>query len=68
MSESVKGFPSSSTEALAYLYIKQQDLHGKTPAEIHTMYQDAYYEILKDHRKKYDSKWFIKKNEEIRQP
>ena len=49
----LKTFPSSNIEALALLYVQNQDLKGKTPAEIHTMYQDALYEIkqdLRDHR------------------
>ena len=41
-------FPSSNIEALALLYVQNQDLKGKTPAEIHTMYQDALYEIKLD--------------------
>ena len=44
----LKTFPSSDIEALALLYVQNQDLRGKTPAEIHTMYQDALYEIKQD--------------------
>lgn len=40
------------------LYLQNQDLREKTPSEIHTMYQEAYYEILKDHRIKAKSGWF----------
>ena len=59
MSDSAfKTFPGSYAEALALLYVQNQDLGGKTPSEIHTMYQEAYYEILKDHRAKRDSGWF----------
>lgn len=53
-----KTFPSSSSEALALLYVQSQDLKGKTPAEIHTLYLDALYEIRQDWREKRDSGYF----------
>lgn len=53
-----KTFPSSFTEALALTYVQHQDLNGKTPAEIHTMYWEALYEIRKDYREKHDSGYF----------
>lgn len=56
--ETLKTFPDSYAEALAMLYLQNQDLREKTPSEIHTMYQEAYYEILKDHRIKAKSGWF----------
>lgn len=54
MAESVKldSFPADCMEAIAYLYVQQQDLSGKSPAEIYTLYQEAYYEIRKDHLQK----------------
>lgn len=58
MSDTFKTFPDSPSEALAMLYLQNQDLRGKTPSEIHTMYQEAYYEILKDRRDKLHSGWF----------
>lgn len=63
MSENVNlnSFPSDETEALAYLYVQAQDLSGKTPTEIHTMYQEAYYEIRADRRSKRASGWFTEK-------
>lgn len=63
MSENVnlRSFPSNESEALAYLYVQAQDLSGKTPTEIHTMYQEAYYEILADRRSKKPSGWFTAK-------
>ena len=57
-------FPSNHTEALAYLYVQSQDLTGKTPAEIHNMYFDAYYEIIRENQKKWDDGWFNQKQEE----
>ena len=38
-------FPSTRTEALAMLYLQNQDLSGKTPKEIQKMYFEAYSEI-----------------------
>ena len=38
-------FPSSSTEALAFLFTQNQDLKGKSPKEITEIYYDAYYQI-----------------------
>lgn len=58
-------FPSSVEEAIAMLYLKEQDLIGKTPVEIYNMYWDAYYEISKDYREKVNSKWFIQQREVI---
>ena len=56
--ETLKTFPDSYAEGLAMLYLQNQDLREKTPSEIRTMYQEAYYEILKDHRIKAKSGWF----------
>ena len=53
----LKTFPSSNIEALALLYVQNQDLKGKTPAEIHTMYQ-ALYEIKQDWREKRNNGYF----------
>lgn len=59
MSNDIKlnSFPSTRTEALAFLYVKSQDLTGKSPSEIQTMYFEAYYEIKRDYSKKYNSGW-----------
>lgn len=35
-------FPSSRAEALAWLYIQNQDLTGKTPEEIDELYWSAF--------------------------
>ena len=51
-------FPSDRSEALAMLYLQNQDLKGKTPEEIQTMYFEAYYAILRDHRSKRAAGWF----------
>ena len=51
-------FPSSAEEAVAMLYVQSQDLSEKSPSEIYTMYQLAYYEIRKDKREKQNSGWF----------
>lgn len=38
-------FPSTRTEALAMLYLQNQDLSNKSPKEIQEMYFWAYSEI-----------------------
>ncbi len=54
----LSSFPASETEALAMLYMQNQDLHGKTPEELQAMYYETYYTLLKDWYKKHDSGWF----------
>lgn len=48
-------FPKDKVEALAFLYVKSQDLSNKTPAEINTMYLNAYHEISRDNKDKISS-------------
>lgn len=50
-------FPSNRTEALALLYLQSQDLSGKTPEEIQTMYFEAYYKLRADYQVKRKSSW-----------
>ena len=38
-------FPETVTEALAMLYVQNQDLSGVTPEGLLDMYQDAYQRI-----------------------
>lgn len=64
----LESFPGSVPEALAYLYVKSQDLSGMTPTQIHTMYYEAYYEISRDRKAKLDAGWFKEKREEVRRP
>ena len=45
MSDSLKAFPSNDVEALAYLYVKSQDLSTLTPSQIYDKYRNAYKEI-----------------------
>lgn len=40
-----KTFPSSRTEALAMLYLQNQDLSGKSPKEIQEMFVSACKEM-----------------------
>ncbi len=61
-------FPASVEEEIAMLYVKGQDLTGKSPVDIYNMYWDAYYKILKDHREKLNSHWFNQQREAIRRP
>lgn len=54
-------FPQSRIEALAMLYLQSQDLTGKSPSEIQSMYFEALYELERDFRDKRSSGWFKKK-------
>ena len=45
MSDSFKCFPSTEMEAIAFLYVQNQDLTNKSAAEIHVMYREALKEI-----------------------
>ena len=40
-----KTFPETETEALAMLYVQNQDLSGVTPEGLLDMYQNAYQKI-----------------------
>ena len=40
-------FPASEAQALALLYVQNQDLSGLTPEEIYDKYRDAYECIYK---------------------
>ena len=46
----LKTFPGNETEALAMLWIQNQDLSNATPEELLDKYQDAYDKI-KEHKK-----------------
>lgn len=61
---SVQQFPSSELEAIALLYVQNQDLSGKTPTEMINLYYEAYYEILGDYARKRNAKWFSEKRSE----
>lgn len=41
----LRAFPSDRYDALAMLFLRNQDLSGKTPEEIAIMYDDAYEKI-----------------------
>lgn len=43
-------FPENETQALAMLYVQNQDLSSATPEQLFDLYQDAYDKI-KAHRK-----------------
>lgn len=45
-------FPDSATEALAMLYVQNQDLSGITPESLLDMYQEAYQRIKAYNREK----------------
>lgn len=44
---SLNTFPSNSIDALALLYVQNQDLSGKTPERICEIYWEAYFRIRK---------------------
>lgn len=50
-------FPQTRAEALAMLYLQNQDLKGKTPEEIQSLYFSAYQALRKDEQE-HSSKWF----------
>lgn len=50
-----KTFPHSEVEALAMLYVQNQDLSGVTPEELLDKYQDAYEKIKAHRREKRDA-------------
>lgn len=60
MSNEVKlsTFPSNRTEALALLYLRSQNLSGKSPSEIQTMYFEVCSELRKDYTDKIRSGFF----------
>lgn len=41
----LREFPSDEIEALAFLYLKNQDLSSISPTEIYNIYKNAYDEI-----------------------
>lgn len=45
-------FPSDRFDALAMLFLQNQDLIGKTPTEIQTMFFEARKELLRDYQQK----------------
>ena len=47
-----RAFPETETEALAMLYVQNQDLTGVTPEGLLDMYQDAYQKIKAHRREK----------------
>lgn len=48
-------FPSNETEALAMLYIQQQDLSDLSPEEMYDKYYDAYQKIREYRKAKRDA-------------
>ena len=48
----LSAFPDNEFEALAMLYVENQDLSGLTPEQLLDMYDDAYEKIREHHRQK----------------
>lgn len=51
MSDNFMTFPSNESQAIALLYVQNQDLTGLTPAQIYDKYRNAYEEI-RNHKRK----------------
>ena len=49
-------FPDGKVEALAMLYLQNQDLSGLTPEELLDKYDDAYEKIKAHYREKRNAK------------
>lgn len=49
-------FPKSSTEALAYLYVKSQDLTGKSVEELYKMYWEAYDKLSEENKRRLEAR------------
>lgn len=49
MNETFYAFPKDRLEALAMLYVQNQNMGNKSPAEYFEMYQRAYEEIKQAH-------------------
>ena len=57
MSDSVfKTFPDNEIEALAMLWVQNQDLSSTTPEELLDKYQDAYDKIREHKKQKREAK------------
>lgn len=56
-------FPRNATEALAMLYVQNQDLRGVTPEQLHTMYHETCYAMRREHARKHNSGWFRAQSE-----
>ncbi len=47
-------FPTNQSEALAFLYVQNQDLNNKTPEDLVHMYKDALMKIRAEAKKMQD--------------
>lgn len=54
----LKTFPRSFQEALAMLYMKNQDLSGATPEQLVDMYLDAYEKICIRNKKRNEERMY----------
>lgn len=63
----LRTFPDTPEKAIAMLCVQSQDLSGKSPAEVYTLYWETYYQILLDRRRKFNSGWFRAQEEAILQ-
>mgnify|MGYP005754121743 CR=1 FL=1 len=50
-------FPNNELQALAYLYLKNQDLSDKSPTEIYDIFINAYIELTNAKKTKKSEKY-----------
>ena len=53
----LKTFPRSFQEALAMLYVENQDLSGSTPEQLLDMYWDAHEKICAQNKKRTEERY-----------
>ena len=51
-------FPSNEHEAIAFLWLKNQNLSNLSAKDIHEMYHIALNDVRKDHSEKTHTSWF----------
>lgn len=53
----LNSFPRNEADALAMLYVQNQDLKGLTPLDLLDMYQSAREEICEELKRQYESRY-----------
>lgn len=55
----LKTFPKNECEALAMLYVQNQDLSGRSPTDLLAMYQEAYDAIQERLEEQYNERFDV---------
>lgn len=63
----LRAFPKDECEALAMLYLQNQDLSESTPTYIYDKYLEALYEIRGEKALRRSNGYFIKKQNWLRE-